>query len=92
MEQLAVITGTFNPLTKAHISMGLLARNKSSEDSRIVYVPSRHDILTGWKEMPDKDILSEKDRLSLFGNCPAALRLHFLETCESRWHAHRLYL
>ena len=41
MEQLAVITGTFNPLTKAHISMGLLAEKKLGGDSRIVYVPSQ---------------------------------------------------
>ena len=65
MEQLAVITGTFNPLTKAHISMGLLAGKKLGGDSRIVYVPSRHDFLTGWKEMREKVFLSEKSRLSL---------------------------
>lgn len=82
MEQLAVITGTFNPLTKAHISMGLLAGKKLGGDSRIVYVPSRHDFLTGWKEMPDKDILSEKNRLSLL----ETVLPHYgftLETCET---------
>lgn len=37
MEQLAVITGTFNPLTKAHISMGLLA-GKNWERTAVSYM------------------------------------------------------
>lgn len=37
MEQLAVITGTFNPLTKAHISMGLLA-GKNWEGTAVSYM------------------------------------------------------
>lgn len=65
MEKLAVITGTFNPLTKAHISMGLLAEKKFQENCHVVYVPCRHDFLTGWKEMKDTDILSDENRLSL---------------------------
>lgn len=43
MEQLAVITGTFNPLTKAHISMGLLAQKKAGRGQpyRICPLPAR---------------------------------------------------
>lgn len=87
MEQLAVITGTFNPLTKAHISMGLLAQKKLGEDSCIVYVPSRHDFLTGWKEMPDKDILSDKPEFpfwKLSSHITASLWKPVKPTAQSR--------
>lgn len=81
MEKLCVITGTFNPLTKAHIAMGLLSRQVLHENSHIVYVPSRHDFLTGWKAMDNTDILSDRDRLYVL----QTVLPHYdflLDTCE----------
>lgn len=76
MEQLAVITGTFNPLTKAHISMGLLAE-KNWEGTAVSYTSPPGTIFSPAGKKCRTRIFYPKKQTFPFGNCPAALRLHF---------------
>lgn len=79
MRYMAVITGTFNPVTKAHIAMGKLAKEKLGNDTLVVYVPSRGDFLSGWKGMEQTQILSEDRRLSLL----RTVLPHYGFTCDA---------
>ena len=79
MRNMAVITGTFNPITKAHIAMGKLAKEKLGEDTIVVYVPSRDDFIKSWKGMEEVQILTEEQRLTLL----EAVLPHFGFLCDS---------
>lgn len=57
-----LIFGTFNPITNAHVNMGLTAK-RMIPDSDIIYVPARDAFLKGWKKYDDSSIL--KDRILL---------------------------
>lgn len=64
MPKTVLIFGTFNPVTNAHIDMGIRAR-EAYPDACIVYVPARADFLKGWKKLEKGKTLDEKTRLSL---------------------------
>lgn len=56
--------GTYNPLTMAHINIGLLAKEKINAD-RVVYVPSKDRFLDQWKNMSNGMILPGEIRAKL---------------------------
>ena len=50
MNNIAVIFGTFNPLTMAHIQIGLLAQKKVNAQ-KVIYVIAQDSFLQNWKQM-----------------------------------------
>jgi len=60
----AVIGGTYNPTTMAHINLGVLAAERLHVD-QVVYVPSKTEFLKEWKQMSSKEILSDETRIAL---------------------------
>lgn len=64
MKKCILIFGTFNPITNAHISLGLLAK-ALYKDSDIYFVIAKTSFLQDWKHYDNKDILSEDARLKL---------------------------
>lgn len=64
MKKCVLIFGTFNPITNAHISLGLLAK-ALYKDSDIYFVIAKTSFLQDWKHYDNKDILSEDARLKL---------------------------
>lgn len=63
-EGVVLIFGTFNPMTNAHIQMGLLAA-KALPDYRVVYIPSKNRFLTGWKGLKKSSVLDDDIRVRL---------------------------
>ena len=61
----AFIFGSFNPVTNAHIEMGLAARNALGPDAQIIYEPASDRYLRSWKGYRETDILPEDVRLRL---------------------------
>lgn len=63
----AVIFGTFNPVTNAHIAMGDFVRQKLQTENEvcIIYVPAKTNFLKSWKGFSDQEILSDELRLQL---------------------------
>ena len=59
-----LIFGTFNPVTKAHINMGIQA-HQVYPDADVYFVPTHRRYLEVDKRYSDTDILSDKDRLLL---------------------------
>lgn len=64
MKQFAIIGGSFNPVTKAHVEIGQIAA-KELPGWQILYIPAPDRFLTSWKAMEKRDILSGEQRLSL---------------------------
>ena len=58
----AVICGAFNPVTKAHIHMGLLVKETLHVD-KVIYVPAAESFLKSWKQYEKDDIFSNEERL-----------------------------
>lgn len=54
----AFLFGTFNPVTNAHVKMGLKAKEVLGDACRIVYVPAGDDYIRSWKGYKDGSILS----------------------------------
>lgn len=63
-KKLVVITGTFNPVTKAHIRLALLAIEEI-KGATVIYVPAPNKFLKSWKSMNDDDIFSEHERIDM---------------------------
>lgn len=61
---LAVIPGTFNPVTKAHIHMGEIIRQLMPE-AMVVYVPTKTGFLQSWKHMDMREIMPDEARAHL---------------------------
>ena len=80
MKKFAIIGGSFNPVTKAHVEIGQIA-SKELPGWQILYIPAPDRFLTSWKSMEKKEILSGEKRLLLLEK---AVKLYgFLcEDCE----------
>lgn len=61
-QKLAVITGTFNPTTNAHLALADIAKKSIGDECIAVFVPAKHSFLTSWKHMDDAEIISDKQR------------------------------
>lgn len=61
----AFIFGTFNPVTNAHINMGVVAKNRLGQDCSVIYVPAPDRYIREWKGYGEQDILPEQVRLKL---------------------------
>lgn len=64
-KQLAVITGTFNPVTKAHIAMGKMAKDYLGTDTIVVFVPAPSNFLKTWKKMKNTEIIPDDLRYAI---------------------------
>lgn len=60
--------GSFNPVTNAHIAMGVVARDILGPECEIIYVPASDKYISGWKGYWEGDILREDVRLRLLLN------------------------
>ncbi len=79
--KLAVITGTFNPVTNAHMELGKFAKEKLGDSCQVVYVPAKASFLRTWKHMESKDIIPDADRYQML--MQAASKNGFLcDSCE----------
>lgn len=58
-----LIMGTFNPITKAHVALGIGAKEKFPE-ADVIYVPSNLSFMKGWKKVDD-DFISDDERIEL---------------------------
>ena len=54
-----LIFGTFNPVTTAHVNIGLKA-GEMIPDSDVVYVPAKDEFLRSWKGFRDDSIMQER--------------------------------
>lgn len=61
----AFIFGTFNPVTIAHIQMGIMAENVLGKNCLIVYVPTSDDYICRWKKYKEGSILPGNIRADL---------------------------
>ncbi len=61
----AFLFGTFNPVTNAHIEMGMVARNVLGPQCNVTYIPSGDAYIRNWKGYKDGDILPGKVRAGL---------------------------
>ena len=64
MKKFAIIGGSFNPVTKAHVEIGQIAA-RELPGWQILYIPAPDRFLTSWKAMEKNDILSGEQRLNL---------------------------
>ena len=53
MKKFAIIGGSFNPVTKAHVEIGQIA-SKELPGWQILYIPAPDHFLTSWKSMGKK--------------------------------------
>lgn len=78
---LVIITGTFNPITKAHLEMGHIARSVLGDDTQVIYVPAPAAFLQSWKQMKDTEIIQSSLRVKMIES--AVTSCGFLcDTCE----------
>ncbi len=61
--KIALIFGTFNPLTNAHIRIGRLAKEAFPE-AQVIYVPAKDAFLKGWKGLRNS-AMDGRTRLTL---------------------------
>ena len=54
MKKFAIIGGSFNPVTKAHVEIGQIA-SKELPGWQILYIPAPDRFLTSWKSMEKSD-------------------------------------
>lgn len=80
MKQFAIIGGSFNPVTKAHVEIGQIAK-KELAGWQILYIPAPDRFLTSWKAMESRDILSGSQRLFLLKKAVEPYGF-FCEDCE----------
>lgn len=62
MKKAVLIFGTFNPITAAHVDLGILSASKIP-DADIYYIPSNIEFMKKWKNV--EDILTDKERVDL---------------------------
>ena len=75
--KIAVICGAFNPVTKAHVNMGHIVRDKLLAD-KVIYTPSGNSFLSGWKNLSGIQAISGDLRLTLLNK--AISSYSYLET------------
>lgn len=80
-DKLAVITGTFNPTTNAHLALGEIARNSLGDECIVVFVPARHSFLASWKHMDNAEIIPDEKRFSMLSTA-AMSRGYDTSDCE----------
>lgn len=68
----ALICGTFNPPTNAHMDMGRAAKDVLGKDVNVTYVPTADQYLRKWKGYKDGVIMPANRRLSLLSVAAAA--------------------
>lgn len=61
----ALIFGSFNPVTNAHISMGITAKKALGPDTVVTYIPASDTYIKSWKKYEDGSILSAGARITL---------------------------
>ena len=61
---IAVIGGSFNPITKAHIQLGLLAEAELKA-AQILYVPANSSFIKSWKDYDQSNIFTDTFRIEL---------------------------
>lgn len=54
-----LIFGTFNPITNAHINLGIQSQ-KIIDDSDVVFIPAKDEFLRDWKGYDKESILSNR--------------------------------
>lgn len=59
-----LIGGTFNPVTNAHIQMGVLAKRKF-QDADIYYIPSNLNFMADWKNIETDNVFNNENRIRL---------------------------
>ncbi|MDO4499908.1 MAG: nicotinate-nicotinamide nucleotide adenylyltransferase [Erysipelotrichaceae bacterium] len=65
-KKIILVPGTFNPITNAHIKMGINGKATINADE-VIYIPSKDSFLNSWKEMSSNSIM------------PSALRIKLIE-------------
>ena len=80
MKRAALIVGTFNPITNAHLNLGHLAK-KHLPDADIIYVPAKDSFLAGWKGMDSELILNQEERYRLVKEAVEPMRFR-VSDCE----------
>lgn len=65
MKRIAMIGGTFNPVTRAHVELGEIAKKELGADCQVLYVPAADRFLSSWKGMERGEILSAEQRQRL---------------------------
>ena len=61
----AYIFGTFNPVTNAHIQMGIVTRNVLGPKCKVIYVPDSDEYIKSWKGYTEGSRLPGKERVGL---------------------------
>lgn len=63
-EKIILIGGTFNPVTKAHMSMGQKCM-EIMPDADICYIPANLDFMSDWKEICSDEVFNDQSRFAL---------------------------
>lgn len=61
----ALIFGSFNPVTNAHISMGIYAQDILGKDYDIKYIPASDEYIKSWKGYKEGSVMPADRRLNL---------------------------
>ena len=80
-ERIVVLGGTFNPLSKAHISI-LRQAKKEVKASKMIFLPTGDTFLHDWKKMNDKEILPTSLRLSILEEYCRRNKNTYISRCE----------
>lgn len=64
----ALIFGTFNPVTNAHVNMGIAARNKLGPSCEVIYIPTGDSYIRNWKKYGEGNIMPANRRILLLWN------------------------
>ncbi len=64
----ALVFGSFNPVTNAHVSMGIAAREALGPGTVVTYVPASDEYIKGWKKYGNGSVLSAETRIMLLKN------------------------
>lgn len=84
-EKLGVlIFGTFNPITKAHINMAYLAKQKFPK-ADITFIPSSEEYLRDYKKYDKKDIFSNDQRIEMINRAIDSKDKVMYSRCEMDW-------
>ena len=64
----ALIFGTFNPVTNAHVNMGIVANNTLKPECNVIYIPTNDAYIRNWKGYKDGNVLSGTQRVTLLSD------------------------
>lgn len=79
-KRVVLIGGTFNPITNAHIQMGVTAQ-KIYPDASIFYVPDSLKFISQWKELSDMEPFTDSYRINMLEQAvrPYGFQISFVE-------------